>query len=332
MKIALFVVVGLVAVAVVGSVFWLAYMNRGSEKVLTALLTAVFTLGGLPAAIFIILVLGTEPPISEVFPVAFQYDVKTKLPPPLPWTLISHRFLPSFILLNSLHKTHPELFSDQNKQNEGDVSQPITLYHHLLQRSLIEWMGERGGWQARRLRFDLPIARQESSEPMPGATGHSTTLQEPELRTALAGNWFRDTWVHAGASRLMLPPDTTLSISAPSAEPGQLADIRLANSFCQVSIHTSQHMWLRSLGMYRFLAGIPEDVSHQIATPVYEVRIVATFSRLRGGHPDMPKYRAWVRELADGLRDKFDEQLIWKRTREDFVFRKQFGIGENDGI
>src|SRR5260370_38535278 len=101
MKIALFVVVGLVAVAVVGSVFWLAYMNRGSEKVLTALLTAVFTLGGLPPAIFFILVLATEPPISEVFPGAFQYDGKSQPPPPPPCTLISHRLLPSVILLNS---------------------------------------------------------------------------------------------------------------------------------------------------------------------------------------------------------------------------------------
>jgi hypothetical protein len=55
-------------------------------------------------------------------------------------------------------------------------------------------------------------------------------------------------------------------------------------------------------------------------------------SRLRSGHPDMPKYRTWVRALVDGLRDQFDEQLIWRRTRDGFLLSKQLGVGEREGI
>jgi hypothetical protein len=47
------------------------------------------------------------------------------------------------------------------------------------------------------------------------------------------------------------------------------------------------------------------------------------FGRLRSGNPQMPTYKRWATGIVEGLRDQFDEQLIWARTKADYLFVQQ---------
>jgi hypothetical protein len=189
------------------------------------------------------------------------------------------------------------------------------------------------GWQMERLRFDLPVGREERSSPMIDTSSPSRIVPKEEVRTLLKGNYFAEIEPHIGV-QIVLPPGTRLLVVAPhtTKEKGDVGEIHLVNGFCDISIETQQSTYMRSLGTYRFLAGISLEASREMATAMYIVRFKADFNRLRSGHPDMPKYRAWARQLADGLRDQFDEQLIWQRTRDDFLLRRGLGIIENEGI
>jgi hypothetical protein len=102
MRIAALVLLGLLVVAAVSFVAWLAWMNRASEKVITAIIAAMVALVGAPIAV---LVFGEELPITEVFPVGFIYEVKSKMPPNLPWSLTNRRFMPSLFAPAQLYKT-----------------------------------------------------------------------------------------------------------------------------------------------------------------------------------------------------------------------------------
>lgn len=81
--------------------------------------------------------------------------------------------------------------------------------------------------------------------------------------------------------------------------------------------------WLRSLGGYRPLMGYSWEQDREFATAQYLVSIQAEFDWLRPGHPKMPKYKHWVNQIVSDLRARFDEQVLWSETRQNYVFRKQ---------
>jgi hypothetical protein len=323
MKIAFLVLLGAFVTIAAIFVIWLAWMNRASERVITAIIAAAIALIGAPVAV---LVFGGDQPVSAVFPVAFLYQADSKLPANLPWSMSHRRFLPSSLAPAELFKQDPNSFNDE-KDKLG-----IELYHHLLQRSLIDWLGYGGGWQTEILRFELPFGRQERSSRAPNSTGPSLTLSREQIQALLKGNKFAAVSVPFGGDLIALPPATTLQITPPTEKTGSgvVGEVILENSFCRIVIQTQNSMWLRSLGQYRFLAGMPLDDSQKFATSTYVVRLTASFSRLRAGHPDMTKYRDWVKQVTEGLRDQFDEQTIWRRTREDFILSKQLGISDQD--
>ena len=152
-----------------------------------------------------------------------------------------------------------------------------------------------------------------------------------EIEKLLRGNKFADVWEGVLANGIVLPVGTKIDITVPSAQADE-GKILLTNKFCSVSIETKPDFWVRSIGTYRFLATMSLENSHKLATATYIVRVKASFSRLRAGHPDMPTYRGWVNDLAESLREHFDEEGIWQRTKNDFILHKQLGIAERDGI
>ncbi len=323
MKIVLLVLLGaFVAVAAI-FVIWLAWTNRASEKVITAIIAAAVALIGAPVAV---LLFGDAQPVSEVFPVAFLYEFDSKLPANLPWSISNRRFLASPLAAAELYKQTPESFNDENDKLG------IDLYHHLLQRSLVDWLARTGGWQTETLRFELPFGREERIGPVQDSSGPSLTVTKEQIQGLLKGNKFAAISVPVGGDSMRLPPNTTLHITPPSQTRtrGVVGEILLENNFCRIEIQTEGSSWLRSLGAYRFLVRMSLEESRKFATSTYVVRITAIFSRLRAGHPDMPKYRRWVKQVADGIRDQFDEQIIWRRTRDDFILNKQLGISDTD--
>ena len=70
--------------------FYLVWMNRASEKILSAIFpVAVAALTGVILAVF---VFGGEPATTTVFPSSFQYRLPSKMPLQLPLVLMNRRF------------------------------------------------------------------------------------------------------------------------------------------------------------------------------------------------------------------------------------------------
>jgi hypothetical protein len=299
--------------------FYIVWMNRASEKILSAIFpVAVAALTGVILAVF---VFGGEPATTTVFPSSFQYRLPSKMPLQLPLVLMNRRFSQTLFAPTKLFEVHPEFFNDA-ADLEGQ-----SLYHHLLQRAIIDWMGLRyaNTWQVEMLQFDLPVGREGRFGPIPGASEKSVTLSTKQIEKLLEGNRFAK--IHAGIPpRIALPPGTRMKITPPQAKTGlESGEILLENDFCTVSINTQFSSWLRGIGSYKRLAGISDEDNQNLATSNYTVRINVGFDRLRSNHPKMGLYKTWVSQLSEGIREQFDEQLIWSKTKEDFVFSQMEG-------
>jgi hypothetical protein len=310
----------LVSGLLTAAAFYLVWMNRASEKILGAVIpVAVAGLAGIILAVF---VFGGEAPTTTVFPSSFQYRLSSKMPINLPMVLMNRRFSQALFAPAELFKVHPEFFNDSTDP-EGQ-----SLYHHLLQRAIIDWMGLTypATWQVEMLQFDLPVGREGRFEPIQGASEKSEILSTGQIEKLLDGNRFSG--IHAGIPpRIALPPGTKLEITPPQTTAGFLeaGEILLENRFCSISIKTQASSWFRGIASYKRLAGITEEENGKLATANYIVRINVRFDRLRSNHPQMALYKTWASELSEGLRRQFDEQEIWSKTKEDFIFSQLKG-------
>ncbi len=277
-----------VAALVLGAAY-LVFINRASEKILTAVFPIVVAA---IAAIFItVFVISGEPVATAVFPSSFIYQKASKMPADLPGVIADRRFLPSFFAPVTLHKDHPEFFNDPADEN-GAI-----LYHHFLQRAIVDWMG-----------FYY------------AASQKSKILSTAEIAELLKGNKFAD--IHANVSRqIALPSDTEVNIRPP--QQGSSGEIHLKNTFCSISIKTEFYFWSAGAGAYKALGGFTDEDNARLGTATYLVRIKSEFNRWRSGHPEMALYKAWASKLTEGLRTAFDEQAHWSKAKEDVVFQKQ---------
>jgi len=311
------ITIGFAAVVVL-ALFVFVLMNRGSEKVITAVIpitVAAIVAIGLSIAIF-----GVEPAINEVFPTAFTYRADTKMPADLPWALSWRRFNSPLFAPSQLFQRDPKLLQDPDDAT-GSV-----LYHHLLQKSLVDWIGSlyRGSWQTELLSFEVPTGRQLRFQPSGATPEPSKILTTEEITTLLNGNKFAG--INTGMPpQIALPPRAKLRITPPHREPNGLmtSEIRIQNLFCTVTIRTEESMSVRGAGSLARLAALSDAENQQLETTMYIVRFKAEFSRWFGGNPDMPKYKRWATQLANELKEQFDEQIIWQRTKEDYIFEKE---------
>lgn len=307
------------------SAFYLVWMNRASEKLLSAVIpVAVAALAGIFVAVF---VFGGEPATTTVFPSSFQFRLPSKMPLNLPLVLMNRRFSQAQFAPGQLYKVHPEFFNDP-ADADGQ-----SLYHHLLQRAIIDWIGMTygGTWQVEMLQFDLPVGREERFQLTQGASEKSEILSTKQIEKLLKGNRFAD--IHAGIPpQIALPPGTKLKITPPQAGFFNAGEILLENTFCTISIKTQASSWFRGIGSYKRLTGITDEESDKLATANYIVRINVRYDRLRSNHPQMALYKTWASELSEGLRRQFDEQVIWSKTKEDFIFSQLKGQCEEQPL
>ncbi len=299
------------------TVFGLVVVNRASEKIVGAVIP--IGVAAVTGILFSLFIFGAEPPIEEVFASTFTYDADTKMPSNLPW-LWNRRFEDARFAPAELFKQRPELFNDP-KDKGGD-----SLYHDLLQRSLVDWIGMiyRGSWQTEILSFESAIGRELRFQPAEAtAPAPSKILTTAEIAKLLEGNKFAS--INTGIPpQIALPPGATLTISPPQRDASNLetSEIRIRDWFCTISIRTMRSGGIRSIGSYRKMDGISDEESGKLWTARYIVRFKAEFSRWLSGNPEMPKYKKWARQLADGLKAQFDEETIWRRTRDDYLFLK----------
>jgi hypothetical protein len=297
-------------------VFILVYLNRESEK----LLNAVVPIATASIAAIIIggFVLGGLPTRSEVFSAEFQVQLKNKMPVELPWALRWRRPTQSLFEPAALFKKNPKYF-------EGN-GVPTTLYHHLLQKAIIDWMGfnYRSGWQVELTQFDLPSAQVRTSGPSPALEGPKGDFYSSEqIAELLSGNYFAR--VDVGIPpEFVLPPGTQFSINPPTEKAGaEIGTIRLRNRYCTVLVTTTFSSYMRGIGGYKQLAGLSQVQDEELGSISFLVRINVKYNPVLSGSPDAMKIKRWADQLVDGLRGQFDEERIWAQTKSDYLFRKQ---------
>lgn len=48
----------------------------------------------------------------------------------------------------------------------------------------------------------------------------------------------------------------------------------------------------------------------------------AKLKAYRSGHPDMPKYQAWVDNVFETVKEQLDSRMEWERTKETVTLPK----------
>lgn len=294
----------------VGFAFYLVWNNRESEKIVTAVLP--ISVAALIGVFLAVLVFGGKPAIEEKFPVAFLYRTADRAPLAVP-----HRpLLNSLFEVPELQREHPALV--------GDNSQAGILYHHLLQKAIIDILAFRykNNWEVEVTRFETASGQEMSFVPAAGSSGF-TRLSHQQVQQLITGNRFSQS--RATGLAMTLPPNTRMVVTVP-LEGGEVrpeGEILLKNSFVTLRIKTYASWWRRGLGMYRLLTGFTEEQDREFTMAFYVVAIKAEFSRYRSGHPDMKRYKTWVEQITAELQRELDEQIVWSKTRDNYTFVKQ---------
>jgi hypothetical protein len=292
--------------------FYVVWMNRESEKIITAVVPiSVAALIGVFLTVFLF---GGEPPITAKFPVVFLFRISDRAPLALP----DRPPLLSLFEVPTLKERNPALIEDNDNG--------VTLYHHFLQKAIVDTIASRysSSWEVEIVDFKTGVGQQQGSQTSRDATEPSTKLSTAQIDALLKGNRFAG--IHfITTPEIALPPGSVMTIRTPGGVNARAleGEIVVKNDFVTLRMMTANSMWMRSLGGYRVLMGYSWEQDREFATAQYLVSVRAEFDRLRSGHPKMPKYKQWVKQIVSQLQAQFDEQIVWSDTRQNYLFRKQ---------
>jgi len=94
-------------------------------------------------------------------------------------------------------------------------------------------------------------------------------------------------------------------------------EILLRNPFVKVTITVNKSGGSSGLGDYKWLLGYINDrTGNEFWSAHFRVTCSAKFAKLKSGHPDMPKYKQWVRVLFGEVQYLLDEKEQLKRAHE----------------
>jgi hypothetical protein len=306
----------LLGVLYVGA-FIVTWMNRASEKIVTA--AVPIGLAGFLGILLSVFVFGAVEPLKVVFSSGFLVNLDDRMPVQLPSVFESKRFGWAYFEVKQLHDEHPELFQGQEDEFGSH------LYHHVLQKETLDWLSQNYpfSWQVEKMPISFGGLTGAISSPEPGTKEKGRFYSSEELREALQGNWLASIRSPVGQG-ITLPPGSILRVAAPHTEENQLetAEALIANKYCTLRISTRPAMAIRNIGGYRLLLGLSNEDVRSLGFVVYVVTVQATFSRLRSGNPEMARYRKWANEVIAGLQTQFDEEIIWEKSRNDFLLYK----------
>lgn len=311
-----YVILAILIVAT-ASAFYVVWMNRASEKMISAVIPiSTAALLGVFMAIF---VFGGEAPQTVEFPAMFIFRNSDNLPVMLPFRPRNNQLH----LIPQLQKSNPDMLKDD--------THGMILYHHFLQRAIIETLALRysSSWQTKILRFDTSTGNQLTAGPAEDPQGSSTKIPLDEIERKFAGNRFAQ--IHTIFDRgLVLPPNTKLEIHSPHMDQtlGEISSITFDNPFIRLTIQTRGDFWGFLFGGYRQMIGQQNDSNTDLRQANYVISVKKEFKRLRTGHPDMPKYKAWAQQITEELQQEFDEQRIWAKAKEEYLFFRQLPVNQ----
>ena len=308
-------VLSLIIIAAVAA-FYVVWTNRASEKIISAVIPiTVAAIVGIFMAVF---VFGGEAPVTTRFPVTFFYRTSDSIPLKMPL----RRLQPFLFIVPQLNQRHPELMKDDTR---GE-----TLYHHFLQRAIIEILVSRyqRDWEKEIVRFKTSTG--EEMRVMPSSFEPQTKsrlVSSSEIKATLDGNRFSD--IETSPPQFILPPGTSFSVAPPMERQGQMQEgtISLANEYVRVTIQSQPSTWGELHGGYQVIMGKGNSMDSSIMESTFILTATTNFSRLRTGHPDMKRYRKWASQVVSEIQHDLDEQILWQETKDEYASRQLAHLG-----
>jgi hypothetical protein len=118
-----------------------------------------------------------------------------------------------------------------------------------------------------------------------------------------------------GGAELAIPAGMKLTGRAERNSIGGFAKtfISLENDFVDLELAVTLRGGVGDIGIYSLVTQVPVDEFSKVWTARYLISMKATLKAYRSGHPDMPKYRAWVDNVFETVREHLDSQREWER-------------------
>jgi hypothetical protein len=315
MVVAIFV--SLVLVAAV----WVVYLNRASEKIVSAALPiAVASIVALGLSVFIF---GADPPTTTQFVCAYTVVKNTKaLEPKIVICKQNGEF--SLLAINEIFARHPEV------RNNPDDPNAIQLYHHLLQWEIVRRISMMFSkhWQTEVVSLTRYNSRFNRIEP--DASSDAQILTTDNIREILKDNkfaFFTSPFDDVMPFQISVPSNTALEVSAPKDSFKQnesFGTIRLSvdkmpllGPLYTITITTRPLATGQGSKGYKKYAGLDLQQEASLFTYLYEVKITTETSRLRSGSPMLVLYKQWVERMSNALRDQLDDERLYERNRRD---------------
>jgi hypothetical protein len=222
--------------AIVSAGLWL---NRGSEKIVTA-----FCLGlaAMIAASASVLIFGAPEPIHKAFSTKTMIEGQSYIPA----EFVGFSAIPLADLLRVRDEltSHPELGEPEDKSG-------ATLYHHALQRALVSWLQQKylKSWETEILPYDFGEAHgyvfTYKSTP-------TTNYGADQLTRRMAGNKFAHLQPFGQNLGLAVPPGTEMAITPPHHDErlGEFGKITFTNRYATITIETREAGFQTGVGSY----------------------------------------------------------------------------------
>ena len=198
---------------------------------------------------------------------------------------------------------------------KADNDGGLLVYHHLLQRGILQNLVSRADWATEVDRVGSPQGGIYER--------FQVRMTEPQISTntinsAFAANRFISAPFHRQHG-LFVPPATTLTAVVPG--PGLVGVIQLENPLIKLRIET--HMVSASTVLYGRYARLTTGTNTNPCCGLVQYTIIVTGqgSWLRRHHPDMPKYAQWVQRITDRITESFDEEERWKVAIQQLTLR-----------
>jgi hypothetical protein len=209
--------------------------------------------------------------------------------------------------LDQLRHSNAKLLSDPTDKDGR------TLYHHFLQREIIECLSRtyRGSWKVEMHQFDLFGGEEGFAGPSDPAI-KSKVIDTKTLSKIMSGNWFADSV--PSQPQIVVPPSTDLTVEAPAKDKSEIetGTIRFENRLLTITIRTREGSWGTGPVAELLLFQWPPDFVHSH----YVVNTRIEFSRWYPGDPSMSGYKDWAAQVADVVKRNFDGKILWaKRMR-----------------
>jgi hypothetical protein len=291
---------------------WLVFLNRDSEKVMQTFLSAL-AIGTVGVLITILFSLKEEMRELE-FPTLFTYERASLMP----WRPghITFLYPPSemyaSIHLQALAKLHPEVFM-KGKDNQGtDLYGDVAL--RLVFDSLVQVFSM--NWDQKITSINLPVVNRKTFGP--NQPGVKSDVKSWDEIAALFPKSYALRAPVFGVGKFAVPPGTEISGKEERFQDGGLhkTSILLVNKFVDVEIVIAFIGGEGTIGMYSLVTNLSEEETLKFWTSSYLISMKAKFNAYRSGHPDMPKYKNWVNNIFETVRDQLDSQRSWERAKD----------------